>query len=112
MTVTEPSTPESEETFAHKLEASGPMAARTAQGVAWVAGARVGSQVVQFAASLVLARLIDPSAYGLVAIVWTFTGFAFLFSDLGLGASLVQASRITDRDASTAFYINTATGLA
>ncbi len=114
MAIVEPlahETAETEQHFAHNLEASGPLAARAAQGVAWVAGARLGSQVVQFLASLVLARLIDPSAYGLVAIVWTFTGFAFLFSDLGLGSSLVQSPRITEGETSTAFYINAVAGL-
>ena len=52
-----------------------------------------------------------PSAYGLVAITWTLTGFASLFSDLGLGAALVQSPRLTDRDATTAFVINGISGI-
>ena len=67
---------------------------------------RLLGQVAQFFASIVLARLLLPSAYGLVAITWTLTGFAALFSDLGLGAALVQSSRVTERDAATAFVIN------
>ncbi len=52
-----------------------------------------------------------PSAYGLVAITWSFTGFAALFSDLGLGAALVQSARLTERDAATAFAINGVSGV-
>lgn len=96
---------------AEHLESSAPLAGRTARGVAWVTFARLGGQVVQFAASIVLARLLLPSAYGLVAIVWTFTGFAFLFNDLGIGAALVQSKRITEADASTAFLMNAAVGV-
>jgi PST family polysaccharide transporter len=79
--------------------------------VAWVTSARIASQIAQFAASVVLARLLLPSAYGLVAIVWTFTGFAFLFNDMGIGAALVQSKRITECDAATAFSINVGVGI-
>jgi O-antigen/teichoic acid export membrane protein len=97
---------------ARHLETSAPLAGRTARGVAWVTSARLAGQAAQFAASLVLARLLLPSAYGLVAIVWTFTGFAFLFNDLGIGASLVQSKTISEADASTAFLINAVVGVA
>lgn len=93
------------------LETSAPLASRTARGVAWVTSARLASQLAQFAASIVLARLLLPNAYGLVAIVWTFTGFAFLFNDLGIGAALVQSKTISEADASTAFCINAAVGI-
>jgi O-antigen/teichoic acid export membrane protein len=93
------------------LDSSAPLAGRTARGVAWVTSARLGSQIVQFAASIVLARLLAPSVYGLVAIVWTFTGFAFLFNDLGIGASLVQSKTVSEADASTAFLVNVAVGI-
>jgi PST family polysaccharide transporter len=97
---------------ASHLETSAPLAGRTARGVAWVTTARLASQAAQFAASIVLARLLLPNAYGLVAIVWTFTGFAFLFNDLGIGAALVQSKTISEEDASTAFCINAAVGVA
>lgn len=96
---------------AERLETSIPLARRTARGVAWVTSARLASQGVQFAASIVLARLLLPNAYGLVAIVWTFTGFAFLFNDLGIGAALVQSESITEADISTAFVINATVGV-
>ena len=46
-----------------------------------------------------------------MAIVWTFTGFAFLFNDMGIGAALVQSKTISEADASTAFCINTGVGV-
>ena len=83
-----------------------------ARGFAWIVSGRLVSQGAQFLASIVLARLLVPSAYGLVAITSSFTGFAALFSDLGLGAALVQSPRMTERDAATAFVINGISGLA
>lgn len=97
--------------IAHELDTEAALGTRTAHGVAWVAGARLGGQVVQFASSIVLARLLLPSAYGLVAIVWTFTGFAGLFTDLGLGSALVQSRRLTETDATTGFAINALAGV-
>jgi O-antigen/teichoic acid export membrane protein len=104
--------PEPEAAFAYGAETEAPLAARTAQGVAWVAGARLTIQAVQFGASLVLARLLLPSQYGLAAIAWTVTSFAFLFNDLGLSSWLVQTPKITARDASTAFWINALAGVS
>lgn len=104
-------TPRRSVASAEHLETSAPLAGRAARGVAWVTSARLASQVAQFAASVVLARILGPSAYGLVAIVWTFTGFAFLFNDLGIGAALVQSKTITEADASTAFCVSTGVGI-
>jgi O-antigen/teichoic acid export membrane protein len=100
------------EAIAERLDASSPLAAHAARGFASIVGGRLLSQFAQFLASIVLARLLLPSAYGLVAITWTFTGFASLLSDLGLGAALVQSERLTERDAATAFVINELTGVA
>jgi O-antigen/teichoic acid export membrane protein len=91
---------------APRPDASSSLSNDAARGFALIVGGRLTGQAFQFAASIVLARLLVPSAYGLVAIVWTFTGFANLFNDLGLTAGLVQLARMTERDASTAFTIN------
>jgi O-antigen/teichoic acid export membrane protein len=100
------------ESIADGVDASSPLAAHAARGFASVVSGRLLSQALQFVASIVLARLLVPSAYGLVAITWTLTGFAALFSDLGLGAALVQSPRMTERDAATAFAINALSGVA
>jgi len=112
MASVETETPPAEHGFAYGAETEAPLAQRAARGVATVAGGRLAIQVAQFASSLVLARLLLPSQYGLAAIAWTVTGFAFLFNDLGLSSWLVQTPRITARDASTAFWINGAAGVA
>jgi O-antigen/teichoic acid export membrane protein len=97
--------------IAERGDSTSPLAAHAARGFASVVSGRLVSQAAQFLASIVLARLLLPSAYGLVAITWTLTGFAALFSDLGLGAALVQSPRLTERDAATAFVINGVCGV-
>jgi PST family polysaccharide transporter len=71
-------------------------------------GATVGIQLVS---NLILARLISPHDYGIVAMVVAITGFAGLFRDLGLSAAVVQKGTLTQAQVSTLFWINVATGL-
>lgn len=78
----------------------------------------VAAQMVQFVLSLlsvmVMARLLTPVEYGLVAMVMPITGFVGLFKDLGLSTATVQKDQITHEQVSTLFWINVAvsTGLA
>ena len=71
---------------------------------------QVVTQSFTFGISIVLARLLGPKAYGLVAMVTVFTGFASLFSGLGLGAAIVQRKDLEPRHLNTAFWINVVFG--
>ncbi|MCH5170905.1 MAG: oligosaccharide flippase family protein, partial [Oscillospiraceae bacterium] len=51
---------------------------------------RCGAQGVTFVVSIVLARLLDPSVYGTVALVTVFTTILQVFVDSGLGNALIQ----------------------
>ena len=84
---------------------------QTITGLLWSAGAGVGQQVLTFAVTAVLARLLVPTDFGLVATVAVFTGFATLFVDFGLAAALVQRTTLTERHRSSAFWMNVAAGL-
>jgi O-antigen/teichoic acid export membrane protein len=85
---------------------------RTVTGLLWSAGVNVGQQFLTFAVTAVLARLLVPADFGLVATVAVFTGFVSLFIDFGLGAALVQRTTLTERHRSSAFWMNLAVGLA
>ena len=54
-----------------------------------------GNGILQMAASVVLARLLVPEDFGLVAIVTVLTSFAPLLIDFGLGDATAQRSKIT-----------------
>lgn len=60
---------------------------------------------------MVLARLLDPTEFGLVGMVTAFTGVLNLFRDFGLSTATVQRSTITDEQISTLFWINIAAGV-
>lgn len=63
---------------------------------------QLGSKYVSMGAQLVitavLARLIAPEDFGLVAIVTVFTGLFSLLSDMGIGTAIVQYQDLTERD--------------
>lgn len=67
---------------------------------------RVGAQLVQFIVSIVLARILDPTAYGTVALITVFTTIMQVFVDSGLGNALIQKKDADDIDFSTVFYTN------
>jgi PST family polysaccharide transporter len=65
-----------------------------------------GAQIVQLLAVIILARLLAPSDFGLIAMVMAIIGVANLFRDLGLSAATVRAKEITPSQASALMYIN------
>jgi O-antigen/teichoic acid export membrane protein len=54
-----------------------------------------GSGALQLAAALILARLLAPEDFGLVAIVTVLTSFAPILVEFGLGDAIAQRSSIT-----------------
>src|ERR1700761_1410014 len=70
-----------------------------------------GNGVLQIVASVILARLLAPEDFGLVAIVTVLTSFAPILIDFGLGEATAQRSRITPSQISSLFWLNSAIGL-
>ncbi len=57
-----------------------------------------------------LARLLDPTDFGLVGMVTAFTGVLNLFRDFGLSAATIQRATVTEQETSTLFWINVLVG--
>lgn len=72
----------------------------------WRFAERCGAQIVTFIVSIVLARLLNPSVYGTVALVTVFTTILQVFIDSGLGTALIQKKDADDLDFSSVFYFN------
>ena len=68
--------------------------------------------VIQFGGITVLARLLIPEYFGLVAMVAALTNLAVLFSDMGLSAATIQRENISEQQVSNLFWINALIGLA
>jgi len=76
----------------------------------------MASQVFRFCLQLlstvVLARLLSPHDYGLIAMVTVITGFIEIFKDLGLSTATIQKNEINHSQVSNLFWINVAVSLA
>lgn len=72
----------------------------------WRFAEKCGAQGVSFIVSIILARLLEPSVYGTIAIVTVFTNILMVFVDSGMGSALVQKKDADDLDFSTVFYFN------
>ncbi|MFE4080507.1 lipopolysaccharide biosynthesis protein [Paenarthrobacter sp. YIM B13468] len=67
--------------------------------------------VVLLASTVILARLLSPADFGLVAIVMSLVALGELFRDFGLSMAAARTARLTHRQMSNLFWINTVFGL-
>lgn len=68
--------------------------------------------LIQFGATAVLARLLSPQDFGLVAMTAVITGFIIMFADAGLTVATIQRERLNQAQISGVFWVNVALGLA
>jgi PST family polysaccharide transporter len=85
---------------------------RAARGGMIAISAQPIRMVLQFVTSAILARLLAPADFGLVAMAAAVTGFVAIFSELGLGAATMQREEIDQDTVSGLFFMNLAVGLA
>ena len=78
------------------------------KGVAWSMVETYSGQIVQFAISIVLARLLSPDEFGLIGMLAIFIGLSTVFIDGGFSSALIQRKDRSQHDLSTVFIINTA----
>ena len=67
-------------------------------------------QGVQFIVSIVLARILVPEDFGIIAMLALFTGVANIFIDSGFSSALIQRQNTTHTDESTVFFFNLGMG--
>lgn len=67
------------------------------RGIAWTGAAKWTTQVITWAATLTLARLLTPEDFGIMALGTLYLGFVSLFNEMGIGTAVV-AFRDLDRD--------------
>lgn len=73
-------------------------------GMLWRTLERVCAQGVSFILTIILARILIPEDYGVVAILQIFMNIAYVFVINGFGEALVQAKHVEQKDFSTIFY--------
>lgn len=90
----------------------GDLKGRSVRGGAVTLSSQVIKFILQMGSTIVLARLLLPSDFGLVAMVTAITGFVAMFKDAGLSMATVQRREITHDQVSALFWLNVALSAA
>jgi O-antigen/teichoic acid export membrane protein len=83
---------------------------RTVRSIGWSATSQVAQLLMGMLISVILARLLTPSDFGLIAMVLVFSNFVAIFSGFGLTSAIVQKKEVSDEALSSTFWINVGLG--
>jgi O-antigen/teichoic acid export membrane protein len=79
---------------------------RALSAVRWTTLAAFSRAALQLAQLTILARLLAPEDYGLMAMVVVVLGFGMIFADLGVNSAYVQRQDVTPAERSSLFWLN------
>lgn len=79
---------------------------RATSGILWSAFERFGQQGLSFLVQIVLARLLAPEQFGLIAMVAVFVALCQGIADAGFHEAIIQKKELSDSLVSTVFYTN------
>ncbi|MCX7595550.1 MAG: lipopolysaccharide biosynthesis protein [Fischerella sp.] len=82
---------------------------KAVKGVIWSAVESWGRQAISFGVFFILARLLGPETFGLIALAGVFIAFVQVFLDQGLGTAIIQRKELESEHLDTAFWTNLAT---
>ena len=82
------------------------LGARAANGILWSSAERFGQLGVSFLVQIVLARLLAPEQFGLIAMVAVFVALCQGIADAGFHEAIIQRKELDDTLISTVFYTN------
>ena len=80
--------------------------------MAWSAAEKVGSMLLQMVVSIVVARLLMPEDFGVLAILTFFTALSVVVVDSGFSQTLIRKSAPTDDDYKSVFVFNIVVSIA
>jgi O-antigen/teichoic acid export membrane protein len=78
--------------------------------VKWTAASSIVTAVTQFTQVAMLARLLQPSDFGLMAMILIVFNFAQAYSDLGIGNAVIQRQDATTEQLSSLYWVNIIAG--
>jgi PST family polysaccharide transporter len=84
---------------------------RTVKGIGWAMSSQLLKVVLALAISSILAHLLHPEDFGLIAMAMVFINLVGLLNDMGLQSALIQKKEGGDAYASSAFWLNLAEGV-
>ncbi|OGW39517.1 MAG: hypothetical protein A2010_05255 [Nitrospirae bacterium GWD2_57_9] len=87
------------------------LAKRVFRSFLWVAGARYVGQVLSWAVTIVIARILSPRDYGLMGMATLFYSFLIMFAEMGFGAAVIQKKDLTEGQLRSASWFLIASSL-
>lgn len=84
---------------------------QTFSAVRWTTLASIGRTVLRFAQLAILARMLEPKDFGLMAVVVSVTAFMLVFTDLGVSTAIIHFQDISSDQLSSLYWLNVAVGL-
>lgn len=84
---------------------------KTVRGGLYTAAGQAGVALIALATVPIMARLLRPADFGLVAMVTVFTGFAAMFVDAGLSMATIQRDKINHQQVSNLFWVAAVLGV-
>ena len=79
------------------------LTSKTMRGIKWSYASTVTNAVMQIGYTAVMARLLDPKAFGLVAMAGVVLRFGSYFAQMGMGQAIIQKKEVTNEDIRAAF---------
>jgi O-antigen/teichoic acid export membrane protein len=84
---------------------------KTISGVKWTTFSSVILALLQILQLVILARLLDPSVFGLMAITSVVIGFAQAFLDMGISNAIIHKQEVSHTQLSTLYWLNILSGV-
>src|SRR6516164_7134767 len=82
-----------------------PLRTRVARSIFWLAWSRGVVQLVSFATTVLVARILVPADYGVMALASVFVGTANMLAEMGLGTAIIQFRHLERQELNTCFWI-------
>ncbi len=80
--------------------------AKSIKGIAWSLLESASLKIIQFVINVIMARILMPEDYGIVAIIFVFITISQIFIDGGFATALIQDKQKTEKDYSTIYTFN------
>ncbi|GAB3093061.1 MOP flippase family protein [Aestuariicella hydrocarbonica] len=85
--------------------------AQAVSGVKWTTLSTLIITLLQFIQLFIIARLLDPEDFGLMAIIMVVIGFAQAFQDMGISSAIIQRQELSHSQLSSLYWLNLASGV-
>lgn len=84
---------------------------KAVKGVKWTTLSTIVGGVLQLAQLFILARLLSPSEFGVIAIIMVIVGFSQIFMDMGISNGIIHKQDVTNNQLSTLYWLNVLSGV-